>query len=62
MTAVTLDHVLDDCRGVVVLRYTGAPSSERERVVSCLGCGAEHREPVSPRTPDAQVEDGGCDR
>jgi len=58
-----IEHAISDCSGVIVLRYTGAPSSERERVVSCLGCSAEHREPASsPRTPDAQVEDGGCDR
>ena len=56
-----LQHIDPDCRGVVVLTYVGAPSSERTAYTHCTGCGAEHREPVDRRAP-VVIEGEGCDR
>lgn len=58
----TIEHTAPNCRGVIVVRYRGRPSTERVRVTTCLGCGAELVEPASPRVPAGQLEDGGCDR
>ena len=58
----TLEH-RDGCTGsVVVVRYAGAPSTERQRITECAGCHARHVEPVVDRRAPVIVEGEGCDK